>query len=49
MVTACRDFYCLAQGVHSKSLIDESLAEIARIAGIRGLSGSKPAVAVNGG
>ena len=49
MVTACRDFYCLTQGVHSRSLIGESLAEIARIAEIPGLSGCEPAVAVNAG
>jgi hypothetical protein len=49
MVTACRDFYCLSQGVHSRSLIGESLAEIAEIAGIPGPGGSGPAVAVNGG
>ena len=41
MVTARRDFCCLSQGVHSKFLIGESLAEIAQIAGIPGLPDSE--------
>jgi hypothetical protein len=34
---SARDSYCLSQGVRSRSLIGESLAEIAEIAEIPGL------------